>query len=240
MSASDSLHEQRIQSLEGSFNVRDLGGLVTVDGMVVSRGRIFRSDYPGFADAAAGAGIRELGLRTVVDLRRSAEAGLECVSWSDHGVTYDRIPLSAGGETSWDAKYHAYLTHLPVTVVAAVRRVMDPSAHPVLFHCAAGKDRTGVVAALVLLVLGVGEDQVVADYVLTEKALDSILARLGGIEMYAEMLGDRDRESQRPRAENMRGLLAWLESRGGAVSWLLEHGITQREVDEFRAAMLQV
>ncbi|WP_057295007.1 MULTISPECIES: tyrosine-protein phosphatase [unclassified Nocardioides] len=239
MSASESLPVDRIRSVEGSHNVRDLGGLVAADGRKVRRGRIFRSDYPGFADVAGGEGVRALGLRSVVDLRRRAEADLELVSWADHGVEHHRIPLSAGGASSWHAKYHAYLTHRPETVVLAVRRVMDVGAHPVLFHCAAGKDRTGAVAALVLSVLGVDAEQVVADYVLTEAGLEPVMQRLGGIDFYAEMLGQDGLEGQRPRAENMRGFLAWLDAEGGAVAWLLAHGINAEEIEEFRTAMLE-
>jgi protein tyrosine/serine phosphatase len=239
MSASETPHAERIRVLEGSHNVRDLGGLVTAEGRTVRLGRIFRSDYPAFANAGDGAGVRALGLRSVVDLRRRAEFELECVSWTDHDVEYHRIPLSAGDQTSWYAKYHAYLTHRPEMVVEAVRRVMHVDAHPVLFHCAAGKDRTGVVAALLLGVLGVEADQTVADYVLTDVALEKILARLQDIELYAEMLGEAGQEDQRPRAENMHGLLAWLEGQGGATTWLVGHGVTKREVDQFRAAMLE-
>ena len=80
--------------------------------------------------------------------------------------------MVAVGESSWYARYQSYLAHRPETVVAAVRHVLDPASHPVLFHCAAGKDRTGVVAALVLAVLGVHDEQIVADYVLSDAAVD--------------------------------------------------------------------
>src|SRR5699024_9827753 len=133
MGASGSSDTARRWRLEGSHNVRDLGGLVAADGREVRRGQVFRSDYPGFVEASNGAAVRRLGLRTVVDLRRGTEASLECVSWADHGVDYHRCPLSAGRETSWHAKYHAYLTHRPETVVAAVRRVVSAAGHPVLF-----------------------------------------------------------------------------------------------------------
>lgn len=238
MSAADSWNTDRVRRLDGAHNVRDLGGLVTTKGRTVRRGRIFRSDYPGFADVAGGAGVRELGLRSVVDLRRRAEVDLECVGWGDHEVAYVRTPFSAGGQTSWHAKYHSYLTHRPETVVAAVRRVMAADAHPVLFHCAAGKDRTGVLAALLLSVLDVEVEQIVADYVFTEVGLDPILERLLRIDFYAEMLGDDGHEGQLPRAENMRGLLRWLDEQGGAEAWLVAHGVPQVEIDDFRAVMV--
>ncbi len=230
--------DDRVRRLEGAHNVRDLGGLVTADGREVRRGRIFRSDYPGFADVSEGAAVRDLGLRTVVDLRRGAEASLECVSWEDHGVRYVRCPVSAGGESSWRARYASYLTHLPETVVEAVRQVTTVETHPVLFHCAAGKDRTGVVAALVLAVLGVDREVVVADYTLTGAALEPIMQRLMGLPHYAEMLADSSYEDQVPHARNMETLLDWVDEQGGAERWLVDHGLDVEHLTRFRQAML--
>lgn len=237
MSADPTPSVDRVRRLDGSHNVRDLGGLVGADGRVVRAGRIFRSDYPGFAELGRGAPVRDLGLRTVVDLRRGSEAGQECVSWEDHGVVYHRCPISAGGESSWRARYPAYLTHLPETVVSAVRHVTDVAGHPVLFHCAAGKDRTGVVAALVLSVLGVERRHVVADYTLTEAGLAPILERLRGLHPYSEMLRDSSDEDQLPRARNIETLLDWLEERGGAECWLVGNGLDADHLARFREVM---
>ena len=228
----------RVHQLTGSHNVRELGGLRTRDGHEVRRGQVFRSDYPAFADVEDGAAVRDLGLRTVVDLRRGSEADFECVSWEDHGVGYHRCPITAFEKSSWEARYAAYLMDRPETVVEAVRQVLAPANHPVLFHCAAGKDRTGVVAALVLSILGVPDEEIVADYVLTEEALERIMGRLGELEPYRAMLADATLDSQRPRAENMVGLLAWLAAYGGAETWLLDHGLTQGELDDARSALL--
>jgi protein-tyrosine phosphatase len=229
----------RVYRLEGSHNVRDLGGLTTGDGRLVRRGLVFRSDYPGFAEVNDGAAVRRLGLRTVVDLRRGTEASFECVSWDDHGVKYHRTPLSAGGETSWHARYHAYLTSRPETVVEAVRHVTSVDTQPVLFHCAAGKDRTGVVAALVLSVLGVEARHIVADYVLTEAALKQIMARLTVTGPYVEMLAGASLEDQRPRAQHMESLLEWLDTEhGGARAWLEANGLSPAHLDAFREHLL--
>ena len=230
-------HDRAVPVL-GSHNVRDLGGLRTADGAVVRRGRVFRSDYPAFADLDASGPVAALGLVTVVDLRRGSEAAVECVRWTDHGVTHLRSPLVARTQDSWHARYQAYLTDRPETVVAAVRAVMDPARQPALFHCAAGKDRTGVVAALLLQVLGVPDETVVADYVLTADALEPIMTRLQAIELYAQMLGPSPLEAQQPRAEHMTGFLGWLAERGGAAGWLLDHGVPAEELDRFREAMI--
>jgi protein tyrosine/serine phosphatase len=227
----------RVIPVLGSHNLRDLGGLRTADGALVRSGRVFRSDYPAFADLDGGRPVAALGLATVVDLRRGREAAEECVRWADHGVTHLRCPLVAGAEDSWHARYQAYLTHRPETVVAAVRAVLDPARQPVLFHCAAGKDRTGVLAALLLQVLGVPDEAVIADYVLTADVLEPIMSRLQAIELYAQMLGTSPLEAQRPRAEHMTAFLGWLADQGGVVRWLVEHGVSPAEIDGFREAM---
>lgn len=229
----------RVRVLPGSHNVRDLGGLATAAGDLVRRGLVYRSDYPAFADDGTGEAVRELGLKVVVDLRRGSEAAAECVTWSDHGVVYHRCPIVAGEESSWYARYAAYLRHRPESVVAAVRYILDPASHPVLFHCAAGKDRTGVVAALVLSVLGVDDETIVADYVLSDHAVEPVLARLRGSELYREMLGEATVESQRPLPDAMRAFLAALADEGGAERWLMRGGVTRAEIDASRRAILE-
>lgn len=231
------MSRDRVLEIEGSHNVRDLGGFVTTDGKTVRRGRLFRSDYPAFADADPS-GTQRLALRAVVDLRRDAEADFECVDWERRGVTCHRVSLSAGAVDSWHARYPAYLKNRPEAVVEAVRVVIDPANHPVLFHCAAGKDRTGVVAALVLALLGVGRAEIVADYLLTERTLERVLARLAGAEPYAAVLGPSAYVEQRPRAEYLEALLDHVDRAGGAESWLLAHGLTADEVARARASLL--
>ena len=229
----------RSHVLEGSYNVRDLGGLVTRDGKYVRKGLMLRSDYPAFAEVDIST-VSKLGLRTVVDLRGGSEVEYERVAWEkDHGVEYQRSSIIANVESSWHASYPSYLTRRPETVVAAVRRVLDPSSQPVLFHCAAGKDRTGVVAALVLSVLGVPDEEIVADYVLSEASVASVLARLGDAPPYRTRLASTTVEDQLPRAEVMTEFLAALGELGGAENWLLAHGMTAEEIGAAREAVLE-
>jgi hypothetical protein len=162
------------------------------------------------------------------------------VSWSDHGVSYFRCPFVAGAETAWTARYAGYLSHRPETVVAAVRHVLNPLNHPVLFHCAAGKDRTGVLAALVLSVLGADKDSIVADYLLSDAAVAPVLARLRGSDVYRDVLAGTSTESQRPLPEAMRAFLDALEAYGGAERWLVRHGLDPEELRAGRDALLTV
>lgn len=211
--------------LPGMLNARDLGGLATHDGRRVRRGAIYRSDFPNLWEADAGWVVRELGLRRVVDLRRATEAAAELVDWQTFGVEYRRCPFVAARADSWHAQYVGYLTHRPELIASAVRVVLDPGAGPVLFHCAAGKDRTGVLAALVLRLLGVAPEEIVADYLLSAGSVVPVVGRLRGIPAYAEMLADIDAVQQMPRAESMRHLLDWVDAQGGVEEWLAQHGM---------------
>lgn len=139
--ASDNNGTDRVLTGRGVLNLRDLGGLPTVDGGVVRRGRVYRSDCPRFADGDSDV-VRRLGLRTVVDLRRRSEVDFECVRWAEYGADHIVCSLSAGETNSWHAAYAGYLEHRPDRVVSAVRNVLSAADHPVLLHCAAGKDRT--------------------------------------------------------------------------------------------------
>lgn len=239
MTPDTSQADPRILTLGGAHNLRDLGGLRTVEERRIRTGRVFRSDYPLFAEKDAEV-ARHLGLRTVVDLRRGTEAALECPDWSSHGIAHERWPLTAGRESSWHAGYSSYLIHRPESVVGAVRAVMQPTRHAVLFHCAAGKDRTGAVAALLLSVLGVSPDDIVADYVLSAASVRPVLARLVEIDLYKQMLAGSSEHDQTPRAEQMESLLSWLEASGGAEAWLTANGVPSDELTAFRTAMLGV
>ncbi|MCW2816138.1 MAG: protein tyrosine/serine phosphatase [Nocardioides sp.] len=222
---------------QGAHNLRDLGGLRIRGGGRVAPGRLFRSDYPGIALERDPQGLQRLGLRTVVDLRRDTEADLEAPDWDGHGVRLVRCSLSAGRRSSWHASYERYLEHRPEAVVDAVRHVVDVDRHPVLFHCAAGKDRTGVVAALVLEVLGVEDDEIVSDHVASAASVTPVLARLRTHAVYDAMLASTTVAEQLPRAEDTRRLLAWLRERGGAAAWLEQHGVDRGALAAFRAQM---
>ena len=159
--------------------------------------------------------------------------------WADSGIDHVVCALSAGRESSWHAKYPACLTHRPDAVVNAVRTIMRDRARPALFHCAAGKDRTGVIAALLLDVLGVADATIVADYVLTDHALADILARLRQAGPYVRMLADSTDEDQRPLAEAMQSFLDWFHEHGGAAAWLTLRGVPSEEIEAFRADLIE-
>jgi hypothetical protein len=234
--------------LAGGDNVRDLGGLETRDGRHTRGGRLFRGALlASLVGADVELLIDRVGLRTVVDLRSSLEIAHAPGSWSEHGVEWINCPFRLGRRAALPgpgvdnvAAYMGFLDADHEPVVVAARRLMDPSSHPALFHCAAGKDRTGVLSALLLDVLGVQRQAIADDYALTTEALPRVLERLGALEPYRAMLAGTTAADHEPRAEDLIGFLQLLDERhGGAEEWLLGHGLAAGVIERFRSAVLQ-
>ena len=134
--------------------------------------------------------------------------------------------------------YLGYLRDRPDSVVAALRAIAAPGGAAIV-HCAAGKDRTGVVVALALSVAGVRRDAIVADYVATGDALGEILDRLRATETYREDLDERSPDSHRPRARTMERFLEVLDERyGGPAGWLTGAGFGPDDQAALRARLL--
>jgi protein-tyrosine phosphatase len=237
-------------NLDGAVNVRDLGGLPTADGGKTAGGRLLRADNLQELTAADVTRlVRDVGVTTVVDLRSSAElesegpAPLDAVAGVRHahhpvlpelGTATDVVADALGVRREADRSrypgdpltghYLGYLEDRPDQVVAAVRSVATAEG-AALVHCAAGKDRTGVLVALMLSAVGVRPEAVVADYAATGDRVEEVLARLRRSPTYAADIDRQPAAAHRPRPETMAAFLDQLESRhGGAVNWLAGHG----------------
>ncbi|WP_336030834.1 tyrosine-protein phosphatase [Geodermatophilus sp. FMUSA9-8] len=133
--------------------------------------------------------------------------------------------------------YLGYLHHRPENVLAALRVIAGGEGAAVV-HCAAGKDRTGVVVMFTLAAAGVPEEEIVADYALTAEVIEALVAKLRSSPTYAEDMTRRDVASHTPRAETMRRLLEVLHERhGGPLGWLTEHGFGPDEQAALRARL---
>jgi protein-tyrosine phosphatase len=162
--------------------------------------------------------------------------------WQEDGADARRGSALPGAEPGQEpetanravAFYVAYLRDRPDNIVAALRAIAD-SDGAALVHCAAGKDRTGVVVALALAAAGVPADRIVADYVATAERMAPLLARLRASETYREDLDSRPDDSHRPRADTMWRFLAILDEQyGGAVGWLEKAGFGPDDVARLR------
>ena len=142
------------------------------------------------------------------------------------------------GEPPAVRSYLGYLGQRADNVVAALRALATTEPGASVVHCAAGKDRTGVVCALALAVAGVGHDDIVADYAMTADVIDALVAKLATSPTYAEDMDERDIASHTPRAETMDRVLTLLDERyGGAAGWLDSHGFGAEEQAALRSRL---
>jgi hypothetical protein len=134
--------------------------------------------------------------------------------------------------------YLGYLAQRPDSVVAALRLIAG-SAGATIVHCAAGKDRTGVITALTLAELGVDREAIIDDYAMSAERIEPIFARLRASPTYAEDLVGASIDRHRPRPETMRELLEGLdELHGGAGAWLRSHGWSETDAAALRSHLL--
>ena len=174
------MHERHIPFAR-VFNFRDLGGYQTRDGRTVRWRRLFRSSEMQHLTADEATYAREhLGVRTVIDLRHPHEITVKDGTGPlpTTPVQYVNISLypsdGASDGARWLPMAEDYLQHLQhpafgAGIVRALRVIADPASGTTVFHCAAGKDRTGKLAAILLGLLGVRDEDIVRDYALSAK-----------------------------------------------------------------------
>ncbi len=251
--------------LENAVNVRDLGGLPVEGGKRLRTGQLVRSDnLQDLSPSDVTRLVDEIGVTTVVDLRSTGEVTsegpgpLQAVASVEHlhlsllpefgemtDVAKDALALNReralqrDPENVADAFYFGYLEDRPESVVGALRAVATaPGA--ALVHCAAGKDRTGVVIAMALSVLGVPREEIVADYEATGERIVQILDRLRSSPTYAADIDNVPAHEHDPRPDIMRRFLDRLDSDyGGPLGWLGEHGFDRVDAERLRKKLVE-
>ncbi|CAN0386917.1 unnamed protein product, partial [Laminaria digitata] len=178
---------ERRLPLEGASNFRDLGGYVTADGRRVRWRKVFRSGAMDRLSDADLALLSDLGLRTICDLRHPEEQAAHPTRLATEApATIHSLPIRpdvkgnyreridahdpAAGDLARDYMTEAYRCYVRDHAAAyrgLLQQLADPANHPLVFHCAAGKDRTGFGAALILMTLGVPEETIFEDYLAT-------------------------------------------------------------------------
>ena len=148
---------------------------------------------------------------------------------------------SPRGPRAPGSTYRTYLLERPDSIVAALRVIAEPDG-ATLVHCAAGKDRTGVVVALALSEVGVEREAVVTDYVATSERIRDVLRRLAATPTYARDVDADDADNvdrHLPRADTMHTLLAQIDEQdGGVPHWLRGRGWTERDAAALRTRLL--
>ncbi|MBU0993526.1 MAG: tyrosine-protein phosphatase [Proteobacteria bacterium] len=186
---------ERKVSCEGTFNFRDMGGYETRDGLKTKWGCIFRSD--GLSNLS-DRGIRQfknVGIRYVIDLRTEDEVGTSPDKLpSDMSIAYDHLPVKHGefnfvhamkrlknGDAGWLSEAYmvkGYINSLETyasTWGTALKKMAAKGNHPLVFHCTGGKDRTGTLATLLLLSLGVPSETIIHDHQLSNVYIADML-----------------------------------------------------------------
>ncbi|CAN7183741.1 tyrosine-protein phosphatase [Phenylobacterium sp. LjRoot225] len=247
---------ERVILLEGGRNFRDLGGYVARDGRRLKWGRLYRSGSMAALTEAAYVQLAELGVRVICDLRTTSERETSPVDWRkvpnlsywarDYDLSFGdlRAVIASDLPTAEQASAAMVTAYreLPFEQAPAYgelfRRLADGEA-PLVFNCSAGKDRTGVAAALILQALGVPEETIVEDYLLSNLAYDraasATAAALAHIdpEVTAAILGVDDRY--------IRAALAAIDDAHGSVERYLQDqlGLTGDALGRLEAHLLE-
>ncbi len=188
---------ERVVVLDGSMNLRDVGGYPTADGGVVRTLSLFRSaTLSDLSVDSLGVLANDLGVRTVVDLRSEQELSHGLPEFDAVGIRHVNVPIGDVGQGreappegeappepteeekarrqafldgthDWAETYVEFFDKHGTDLAAAVRALAEPGALPAIVHCTAGRDRTGVTIALVLAAVGASPADIAADYALT-------------------------------------------------------------------------
>jgi protein-tyrosine phosphatase len=263
--------------LDGAENVRDVGGLPTVDGRTVQPGRLIRSDsLQALTEADVRRLVDDLRVRSVADLRTDVEVKHEGPGpiTAEPDVVVEHLSLfpEAGENTDaaaaedadpdrpvvlpWQTRsspdgvgdderrrgaagvYLRYLDDRADSVLRALRLIAGTDGATIV-HCAAGKDRTGVVVAFALAEVGVTREAIVADYARSAERVAAIVARLAARPTYAGDLDTEDIDRHKPKAQTMQRLLDGMDDlHGGIPAWLRGHGWTEQDAAALRHHLL--
>ena len=246
-----SLSDRRMV-IPGAFNVRDLGGLPTVDGHTTRPGRLVRADLLSGLPAEAQETLFAYGVRKVVDLRTTEET-------MEH-------PCSLAGDARFDCRHHNLEGDEPVPgyvlgpdsrkladAYAALLAARGPAVRDAfaalaasdraaaVFFCAGGTDRTGMIAALVLGACGVPDDVIADDYSLSAQGLvDRFVANGAPTWMPpGDLASGRALETLARRETMLYTLRLLRRDYGGVTSYLRSTGVTTGEIDAVRASLIE-
>ena len=246
--------------LEGAYNVRDLGGYPTVDGRTTRWRTFLRADSLHRLPPASQAALLDLGIRSVVDLRRKVEVEeLPNVFAGSSEVAY--INYSLAGDTpfvepeEWQAEsfdamepsdqisqsYSKLLDRRQAEFGQTLATLADPATPPAIYHCAGGKDRTGLISALLLAIAGVSQETIAEDYALTARYLwDRVVDDPLPFEDVASLKTWEGYQRLFCPPEVMPKTLQHLEAEyGGVEEYIRVVGLSPKQIEQLRAALVE-
>lgn len=242
---------QRLIDLDGCLNFRDLGGYPTADGRTLRWRQLFRSDGLHRLSAADVTRIRDdLRVGDVVDLRSTSEIDEDGRGpLAAESVRFHHVPLFDGAvrdraaetaDIATLADRYFLLAEFAQKPIARCLTVLAEARGPAVYHCAAGKDRTGVISAVLLGVLGVRDDIIVADYTASRENLDAIIERLLASKGYQDMMAALPPDTMHAEPETMITLLARVREKYGSMrDYARAAGIADATLDQLETRMLE-
>lgn len=241
-------------NFERITNFRDIGGYPAQDGRAVAWRRLFRSgDFRDMTRNDLERFTGEIGVTSVIDLRSQEEVekrGIGLLAEADikyHNVSFIAGTDRAEGERLFKectnmGEFYLYIirhSEFGKRIVAALEIIANPAYHPLVFHCAIGKDRTGILAAVLLSILGVADDVIIQDYSLSESYMDEIIAQADDNPEIAEAVRHLPEFFWKAAPESMNMFLSTLRQEYGSVKDYLEtQGVEKSLVSRLEDALL--
>ncbi len=236
---------------DGSYNIRDLGGYLTASGMRIQPKRLIRADHPLRLTATGREALLAYGIRNIIDLRSNAEVAGSPHEFVRHSqIQYLHVPLGELADPTLaeqikQARLYDWqflvLAHAQHQIAVIFRSMIQVGPGGILVHCHAGKDRTGMIAALTLALLGVDTELIVNDYALSAGNLQA---------MYAPWIAEVAHDPQQlagllhdisSEPATMRDMLTYLTTHyGGAQAYLQHCGMSRQELDMLEAQLCMV
>jgi protein-tyrosine phosphatase len=241
--------DQRVLQWAACWNVRDLGGFTTTDGRATRFGEVIRAGNLSRLTEAGRDALLRYGVRTIIDVRDPQEFAVdrdpfqEGERWAGQ-VHYLNVPLIS--EDEWTAMrdpdlrrqgYRLTLRFSKANIAAVLRAVAQAPVGGVVVHCHAGKERTGVISALLLALAGVPYETIAEDYVASDQHLQQLYTE------WATRESDPEKRSQlihgfQSEADHMLGPLTLIAEQGGIAPYLRSCGLVEADLAALNKRML--
>ena len=238
-------------NFDAIINFRDLGGYYTKGKRTIAWRRLFRSGYlHPMTERDSTRLKKEIKLTSVIDLRNNKELQQikEVSLLNDAGIKYFNVPFISYSKEEVHHDFsnmgEAYLFRIRHKeygrrIIDAMEIIAEPENHPLLFHCGAGKDRSGVVAAFVLGVLGVADGDIISDYILSAPYMKNLVSRLTSEPGTPEDIKNLPAYSWKATSASMAWFLSFLKREFGSARGYLEiHGAETSLFDRLEKALL--
>jgi protein-tyrosine phosphatase len=253
--------QSRLIEFESIFNFRDLGGYNGKDGRKVAWRRLFRSgELHHMSGSDATIFADEIKIKSVIDLRDS-ESGenLETGEVKNLAVQHYSVPLIviSGGNKEYDDeketrifkdftncgeiyRYRLNTSGFGQQIVQVLDIIADSDNLPLVFHCSAGKDRSGLIAAMVLGILGVDDRDIIEDYTQTGLHMEKIIDRWKNETVFTEVLSNLEPYQLEAVPESMETILSGINRDHGSIrQYLLANGAEESLFDRLEEALLE-